>query len=239
MAIGVSAFVAFASKIGAAFAAGAGLVAAIGVRLAIQTIHHKRRPAPKLPDDLDDAKYFIQNRKDRTLKERHAIADEREKILRARRTIGSLSMTTVLTAFNPFYLPIYALHKTIAFVAKPIHGFFSRSMEFQADRGAIALGADPLAMITSLRKLDIVYTRSLKQAFNGELPKKSLLSQAWKKATASHPPVAQRVARLKKIAAKQGVDEAKIEEAAHGALEVDQSHAIPHAILEKMISKVI
>lgn len=163
---------------------------------------------------------------------------KKKKITTAISTASSLVTAGVLTLFNPMYLALYAATKVMSGASKVITGAFSRSLEYQADRGAVKLGGDPLALITSLRKMTIVAERSKKEAFGGELPKSGALTKAWRKATASHPTLDNRIARLAKVAKKQGISEEFISKAVSGPIEVAAEHNMSYSVIKQLAHAV-
>jgi heat shock protein HtpX len=156
--------------------------------------------------------------------------------------IGNLSTGLTLaglsTLFTPLYVPFYAATTAIKTTFKVINARFSQHHEFQADRGAVVLGADPLALITALRKITIVQEQSLKAAVGDKMPKKGALMTAWKKATSTHPTLEKRIARLQKMAKQQGRSDADITAAVKGAIHVPNNHNIPYAVIEQMVKKM-
>lgn len=195
-----------------------GIAASSAVKHLIEKIHGNRHLL-KRPDSLMD------------LKERA----EKRRLVKFKSTMGSLLGASVYTYFNPVYLAVYAGAKAMATINSVVTGTFSRSMEYQADRGSVELGADPLALVTSLRKMTIVQERSLKKAYGPNLPKAGFLTKAWKNATASHPTTAKRIGRLSDMARKQGVSEDTIQKAVSGPLDVPEIHDLPYNVISSMM----
>ena len=146
-------------------------------------------------------------------------------------------MIAVAAAFNPVYPIVYAVTKAIGAAAKFVTSAFSRSNEYQADRGAVELGANPLALIGALRKMKAVQEISLKEAFGDALPKPGKLKAAWKNANATHPTIPRRVARLASIAKKKGYDEAQINAAVNSNIAIGPEHRMAPALIEKMLAR--
>lgn len=157
-----------------------------------------------------------------------ADAIKRKRIEKTGSAAGKLTSLGVATYFNPLYLGA-ALASTAASVySKVVKANFSKANEFQADRGAVVLGADPLALITALRKIELVSERSQAEAFGGEVPKKGMLTKAWKKATATHPVTDARIKRLANMARAQKRSETDIHVATKGELQVGEEHTMSY-----------
>lgn len=159
---------------------------------------------------------------------------KKKKMTKAIKTVGSVASTLALTYFNPLYLGLWAASKTMAVANKLISSAYSRSMEYHADEGAVALGADPLALVTGLRKIEQVVKQSKEEYFGDRMPQKGELSKAWARATASHPPTEKRVARLVEMAEKQGISKAKINAAAYGAITVSNDHNMSYDVIKQL-----
>jgi heat shock protein HtpX len=159
----------------------------------------------------------------------------KKKIQGIKKTIAAVVDTSVIYKYNPAYVLLYAASKATSMAANLINKGFSRSIEYQADRGAVVYGADPLALATGLRKIETVMARSIKTAYGNEpLPKKGFLRKAWANLNADHPTTANRVARLCKMAKKQGISQDLIEKAARAPIEVAAEHDMPPALLKKL-----
>lgn len=153
---------------------------------------------------------------------------------------GSIASVGVLTYFMPAYLPLYAAVRGLALGGKVLNGTLSRSMEYQADRGAVEhFEASPLALITSLRKITAISERSKHAAANGEpMPEKSLLTRTWAGLTASHPTLERRIERLSQLALAQGFSEAAIHEARTKTFDLSGADNIPRRVIEQMARRL-
>jgi heat shock protein HtpX len=149
-------------------------------------------------------------------------------------TIGAIS---IATAFNPFYLPAVAASKAVSIAAKGLTARFSRHHEFQADRGAVVLGADPLALATALRKITLVSERSIEAVTGTPAPERGMLTRAWRKATATHPSVDDRIRRLGAMARRQKRSEEEIAAALTGPIEVDAAHNLSFETVRKILAR--
>ena len=140
----------------------------------------------------------------------------------------------VLAAANPIpVLTAVAIEHGFFWSANFINKSLSRRHEYQADRGAVALGADPLALATSLRKLTAVMERDEPElASSLNVHKGSFFARIGKRFEllyASHPSTELRCKKLAKMAAKQGRSTEEIEQALTG--EVDISALPPKSSL--------
>lgn len=160
---------------------------------------------------------------------------ERQKMKKLTANVLTMTGLGIYTAFSPAFAITWVIAKGISLASDLIQGSQSRRFEFQADRGATELGANPLALATSLRKIEIVNKQSMEAAYGGPLPKKNFLSRAWEKATRSHPVTDRRVERLCKIARKQGYNESAIEKARNGTIDIDPSFNIPPETLKQLM----
>jgi heat shock protein HtpX len=129
---------------------------------------------------------------------------------------GALASVVLFVANFAFFLrgngngpgPIAALLLMLLgpIAASVVKLAISRSREFQADLDGAKLTGDPLALANALRKLDLG-TRQLPLPPSGDLVTSSHLmivnpfrSEGLAKLFASHPPMAERVARLERFA---------------------------------------
>lgn len=151
---------------------------------------------------------------------------------------GLAARVGVVSLFNPVYVAAFAAARAVSVANQLVAKRFSRHHEFQADRGAVALGADPLALITALRKITTISERSIKATYGEDgLPKKGYLTSAWKKATATHPELDQRIARLSKLAQKQNASAEAIQRAVKGDLAIDDSHLMNPEVIRAMVAR--
>ena len=148
---------------------------------------------------------------------------------------GQTVVAAVLTYFSPAILGVYAAFKGIKLAGKIITGTFSRSMEYQADRGVVDLGADPLALVTALRKMTVVMEKSKNEAFGGNVPKAGVLTRSLNKIIASHPTMARRIDRLAAMAKKQGADDDSINKAVSGPISVSNDNNIPYHVIKELM----
>lgn len=110
------------------------------------------------------------------------------------------------------------------FAANLLKKSYSRRLEFQADRGAIALGANPLDLIVSLRKMEAVMMHDKpEQALSRDWRQGPWPGRMLKRATSlfkTHPATHRRCGRLAKIAAQQGYNSADIAAALTGPVDI-------------------
>lgn len=153
---------------------------------------------------------------------------EAKKLKKATALASTAAVAGVTQFFNPLYLPVLLSAKSLNLTASFLEKSFSRNKEYQADRGAVVLGASPLAMITALRKMTVVQKRSLAEAWAPhEIPKANSLQRAWKEAFATHPAVPKRINRLVGIAKGMGYGEEAIDKAVNGPIRVPNTVQIP------------
>ncbi|MEC7703228.1 MAG: M48 family metallopeptidase [Pseudomonadota bacterium] len=159
--------------------------------------------------------------------------EEQREAKRLSKIFGETAMVGTLSCFNPAFLPVYAGAKSINLGLTFAEKSMSRSNEYQADAGAVKLGASPLALITSLRKLEALMERSKCNYFGvDKMPEKGRLTKMWNDLTATHPPTEKRVTQLAKIAHKQGYDAAEIDRAVNGDLKIDHVDDIDREVFK-------
>lgn len=133
----------------------------------------------------------------------------KKEVTKTRDVFSSLVGVGIVSYFNPVYLALFGVTQGLSFVNRVVKGGLSRHMEFQADRGAAVLGANPLSLVTALRKIVAVKERDLKES-GVELKPRGFLSKIWKRIDATHPLLENRIDKLAKIARKQGYSEEQI-----------------------------
>lgn len=150
--------------------------------------------------------------------------------------VFNAAVVPVLIYFNPVFLKVYGAALGLSTAANVLSTSLSRSNEYQADKAAVdTMNANPLALVTALRKIELVNKNSIEDYLGGELPKKGFLSQAWRNINITHPATEKRVKRLAKMASKQGMEDSDISEAVDGDIYVPSDHNIPKDILKSMI----
>ncbi len=159
---------------------------------------------------------------------------KRDGVMRIYGALCLIATMPVLTYFYHPYAQLFAATWCLSTSASLLTNAFSRSREYQADRGAIALGADPLALITGLRKIFILQERGKTKAFEGKMPKINPLIKRWKQLYSSHPPFHDRMMRLVAIARKQGAPSDLIQQSAAGRIELSADHDIPDDLIRQM-----
>ncbi|MFN3827557.1 MAG: M48 family metallopeptidase [Micavibrio sp.] len=169
--------------------------------------------------------------------------EDREKSIRLNRNTNALAGLTGLAFFatvNPALAPLWASIMVLHKVSKVTEGGLSRSLEYQADKGAVKLGANPLALITSLRKLETLQERSIAKVFGGKenMPEKDFIDRAWARAISTHPTTKQRVGRLTELARKHGYSKEEILHATQGPLDLSPNAYIPFETIHKMASRI-
>ncbi|NRA50990.1 MAG: M48 family metalloprotease, partial [Phaeodactylibacter sp.] len=151
-------------------------------------------------------------------------------------SVGSISI------FNPKFAAVWAAAKTLNEGCKLTEASLSRRMEYQADRGAVELGASPLALITALRKVEMMVANAAKKEL-GEAPQKSqkgFLSRKWSEFHRTHPLTKDRIEKLAKFARKSGAySEDEIQTAIHGELDLDAAQEINLAMAQTMANQFV
>ncbi|QQG35347.1 MAG: M48 family metalloprotease [Micavibrio aeruginosavorus] len=154
---------------------------------------------------------------------------------------SSLAGVGYFSWVNPAFAPLWAVAVTINTGIKAALGGLSRSLEYQADKGAVKLGANPLALITALRKLDTLQVRSIEKAYGGKenVPQPDFIDRAWKRAISTHPATESRIGRLTAIARQQGYGDNEILKAAQGPLDLSPTAYIPYETIHKMATRLM
>lgn len=164
---------------------------------------------------------------------------ERKKVENVQKVLAQGTMVSSLSYFNPLYFKIYAATKSLSIAGELLTKSYTRSNEFQADKGAVTLGANPLALVTALRKINAVMQRSKQEAWgDGNMPQPGMLSSFWKRLNATHPPVEDRIQRLCDIARKNGFSKDDIQKAKAAPLDIPETVKIPYDTLRAMAASM-
>lgn len=150
--------------------------------------------------------------------------------LRRGLTIMTYASFVIMAVFETSFLAVYAATFFVQKLVLIIAFGLSRTNEYRADAGIVTLGACPLAMITSLRKLMLLEARA--KGLN-RLPRHGL----WHGLYSTHPCSTLRIARLAEIAEKGGYLPREVSAAVNGALDVGEEHQYP-AWLVKLMRKM-
>lgn len=159
----------------------------------------------------------------------------KKKLEKIKTKVNTLLADGIIVAVSPVYLKILAVTTGISTASSLVTSAFSRSMEYQADRGAVEMGANPLALVTALRKMTLVQKTSMEREYGGPLPEPGVLSKAWTAATSTHPTLNRRIGRLCAIAKKHGYSADEIEKASKGQITVEPGNDIPHDTILSMM----
>ena len=141
---------------------------------------------------------------------------------------GAVTGVGVLSYFQPVFVPVMAGVFGMNVLSGLLQKSFSRCQEYQADRGAITLGGDPLGLITALRKITIV-SRGEEEERRLLLEEEDWIDTAVEYA-ATHPRLNKRIEKLADMAREQGASEQAIYEAMHGRLNVDGAKEVPSVV---------
>ena len=140
-------------------------------------------------------------------------------LIRRGATIG------VLTHINPAYLPISVGRNLLVYANALLHKRFSRHQEYQADRGAAVLGANPLALITALRKLSYIQEKTVEKKTGKPVDQTTgWLSKKWRAVNATHPGTPQRIKKLAKLAKQQGATAEAMDLAIKGPITLNKDY---------------
>jgi len=153
---------------------------------------------------------------------------------------SQVSGVGIFTYLNPVYAPLWAATIGLKTVANLSLNGLSRSLEYQADRGAVELGANPLALISSLRKISALQERSIQKAWGEHpVPQRGALSKWWKNVNSTHPTLENRVSRLADLARRAGYAEDNIQETINKKPDVGAVQDIPYDIIRTMASRLV
>lgn len=132
----------------------------------------------------------------------------------------------VMCLFHPVYFVIYALMEIMRYFALVIAYGVSRVNEYRADAGIARLGANPLGMITGLRKLQMLEDRA--RGNGRRVPQWRL------RLFSTHPLTPQRLRVLEKQALRMGHSAAEVDKAARGDIHIDSTHDYPLWLVQRM-----
>ena len=120
----------------------------------------------------------------------------------------------VLSSLNPVFLGTFVASKALRLTSALLEKSFSRTREYQADRGAVLLGASPLALIKALRKMKNIQNDIIENKhYPNTTPEKSIFIKSLEKCFATHPATEKRIARLTDIAREHKYTETDIQHA--------------------------
>lgn len=156
---------------------------------------------------------------------------DRLKLENRRRITANVAGVAALAFYSPAFLVVFAATQALSVTCQLLGKAFLRSCEYQADRGTVALGADPLALARALRKITAASKQSMQSALGGKLPVPGHLSYAWQKVISTHPPVESRVRRLCRMAKEQGRPLEEIKEAARGPITIPAKLELPSDVV--------
>ncbi|WP_148285112.1 M48 family metalloprotease [Micavibrio aeruginosavorus] len=141
---------------------------------------------------------------------------------------GVATNVAFFSAINPMIAGIFLATWGLGKAARITNATLSRSQEYQADRGAVLLGADPLALVTALRKINEIKNIKLAELGHDATKQPGKLSRVWANLHASHPTVERRIGRLTAIARQSGYGEEQITTATTCALDLTGLNHVPH-----------
>lgn len=154
--------------------------------------------------------------------------------------VATGSYVGIISALNPAFAPIWAAVTSLNAVSKVAEKTLSRSKEYQADRGAVDLGANPLALIMALRKIEAIQKRSYRDHFGYDpVQPGGQLTHVWKNLNSTHPTMDRRIHRLADIARECGYKEQDIQETMSVTPDIRKADNIPYHIMEAMTSRLV
>lgn len=160
---------------------------------------------------------------------------KRKRVERQLYFLNNVFALSLFGAADPAFLHIYWQTRALDILCRFVSANLSRRNEFQADREAISLGANPLALITSLRKIEYIHEKSMVAGWVDQHNlKRGRLTSAWRQLFSSHPRTEDRIKQLSQIARSQGQSEDNIREACTRKMETSSSDIIPAATLCKL-----
>ncbi len=187
----------------------------------------------QVADKLDQAHESRKGKVEKARTPEELLSRMRKKSLKQLAT--QVTAVGTISAFNPLYLGVYAAVRTMNTGLLLSTKKLSRIFEFHADRNAVQIfDADPLALVTALRKINTLVERSQTNAngFSRKDVKISKLGSAWAQMKATHPSVPERAEALSAIARKMGADEAAIDRAVNGDLDIANAPDLPLDVAE-------
>lgn len=152
---------------------------------------------------------------------------EQNALWRRRTHAGTIAAVAVMTFYNPAYLALHLASWALRVLMGVIVRGLSRTNEYRADAGIVTLGANPLSLMTALRKLDLLETRARGGAVQTRGRWRYYLF-------ATHPVLAQRLGALRRVAVRAGFGAAEIRVAAEGPLDVAEEHQYPLWLVQSM-----
>ncbi len=153
-------------------------------------------------------------------------------------TISCIVSVLVMAVFMPLYPLIFFTSFLMQIAAWTILRGRSRTSEYRADAGIVDLGANPLAMMTALRRLQYLHDDAAEKAgARRRLNAPTLRNRVRKNLYATHPPIDDRLTHLAKIARRHGYPEEDIRTAEYGSIEIDKTHSYPMWMIEYMRSQ--
>lgn len=135
---------------------------------------------------------------------------------------------------SPVFLKVCAIMIAMRRLPPICSALYSQACEYMADRGAVDLGAKPLALALALRKITFLQRRAQQKFskrkidFSGDG-----LMNAYFALYASHPPVERRVERLCRIASyEHAIPWAEMQKVRRGEIDLPADHDIPDDVVK-------
>lgn len=139
-----------------------------------------------------------------------------------------------MSVYNAAFLKVAVIVLVLNRLPRVCQGLYSQVCEYMADKAAVDLGADPLALAMALRKITFLKDRAQQKFRKGKPLSKDGLLNAYFQLYSTHPPVESRVEKLCHIACfKQGIPWDDMQKVRRGAIDLPADHDIPDNVVQR------
>lgn|GEM_PF-4502927 len=144
--------------------------------------------------------------------------------------VGEALTVSIASIFNPAVGAFWGVQKALNVSVDLVYAKGSRMQEYHADKKMVEnFGGDPLALVTTLRKVNFISDEANLELGWHSLQKKGL-SKVWKDLHLKHPSTDQRTERLSKMVEKQGYSKEEIDQAVRGPLQFKDPEVVKKII---------